>query len=100
MKARAAKIERETTETKVSLELGLDGTGQTEINTGIKLCHDITTQKEFILWEMESVILCRECDLLIRSMGRLPRGGKDYTHCLFEENQFPYVSFRVMEIDQ
>ena len=44
MKARAAKIERETTETKVSLELGLDGTGQTKIGTGIKMFDHLLSQ--------------------------------------------------------
>lgn len=35
MPARTAKIERETKETKISVEINLDGTGQYEISTGV-----------------------------------------------------------------
>lgn len=44
MKARAAKVKRETTETKVSLELGVDGTGQAQISTGIKMFDHLLSQ--------------------------------------------------------
>jgi imidazoleglycerol-phosphate dehydratase len=44
MKSRTAKIKRETTETKVSLELGVDGTGQAKINTGIKMFDHLLSQ--------------------------------------------------------
>jgi imidazoleglycerol-phosphate dehydratase len=44
MKSRTAKIKRETTETKVSLELGIDGTGQAKINTGIKMFDHLISQ--------------------------------------------------------
>jgi imidazoleglycerol-phosphate dehydratase len=44
MKARTAKIKRETTETKVSLELGVDGTGQAKIGTGIKMFDHLLSQ--------------------------------------------------------
>jgi imidazoleglycerol-phosphate dehydratase len=44
MKARTAKIKRETTETKVSLELGVDGTGQAKITTGIKMFDHLLSQ--------------------------------------------------------
>lgn len=44
MKSRTAKINRETTETKVSLELGIDGTGQAKINTGIKMFDHLLSQ--------------------------------------------------------
>ena len=44
MRSRTAKIKRETTETKVSLELGVDGTGQAEITTGIKMFDHLLSQ--------------------------------------------------------
>jgi imidazoleglycerol-phosphate dehydratase len=44
MKSRTAKIERETKETKVSLELGVDGTGQVKISTGIKMFDHLLSQ--------------------------------------------------------
>jgi imidazoleglycerol-phosphate dehydratase len=44
MKSRTAKIKRETTETKVSLELGVDGSGQAKINTGIKMFDHLLSQ--------------------------------------------------------
>jgi imidazoleglycerol-phosphate dehydratase len=44
MKSRTAKIERETRETKVSLELGVDGTGQAKISTGIKMFDHLLSQ--------------------------------------------------------
>jgi imidazoleglycerol-phosphate dehydratase len=44
MKSRTAKIKRETTETKVSLELGVDGAGQAKINTGIKMFDHLLSQ--------------------------------------------------------
>jgi imidazoleglycerol-phosphate dehydratase len=44
MKSRTAKIERETKETKVSLELGVDGTGQAKISTGIKMFDHLLSQ--------------------------------------------------------
>jgi imidazoleglycerol-phosphate dehydratase len=44
MKSRTAKIERETKETKVSLELGFDGTGQAKISTGIKMFDHLLSQ--------------------------------------------------------
>jgi imidazoleglycerol-phosphate dehydratase len=44
MKARTAEIKRETKETKVSLELGIDGTGQAAINTGIKMFNHLLSQ--------------------------------------------------------
>ncbi len=44
MKARTAKIKRETTETKISLELGIDGTGQAKINTGMKMFDHLLSQ--------------------------------------------------------
>jgi len=44
MKSRTAKIKRETKETKISLELGIDGTGQAEINTGIKMFNHLLSQ--------------------------------------------------------
>jgi len=37
MKLRKAKIKRETTETKVDLELCIDGTGKAKISTGIQM---------------------------------------------------------------
>ena len=33
--SRTAKIERKTAETKIELELNLDGTGQADISTGV-----------------------------------------------------------------
>ena len=44
MKSRAAKIKRETRETRVSLELGIDGTGQAKISTGIKMFDHLLSQ--------------------------------------------------------
>jgi imidazoleglycerol-phosphate dehydratase len=44
MKVRTAKVERETTETKISLELGVDGTGQAKISTGIKMFNHLLSQ--------------------------------------------------------
>jgi imidazoleglycerol-phosphate dehydratase len=44
MKSRTAKINRETTETKVSLELGIDGTGQAKINTSIQMFDHLLSQ--------------------------------------------------------
>jgi imidazoleglycerol-phosphate dehydratase len=44
MKSRTAAIKRETTETKVSLELGVDGTGQAKISTGIKMFDHLLSQ--------------------------------------------------------
>jgi imidazoleglycerol-phosphate dehydratase len=44
MKSRTAKIKRETKETKVSLELGVDGTGQAEISTGIRMFDHLLSQ--------------------------------------------------------
>jgi imidazoleglycerol-phosphate dehydratase len=44
MKSRTAKIARETKETKVSLELGVDGTGQARISTGIKMFDHLLSQ--------------------------------------------------------
>jgi imidazoleglycerol-phosphate dehydratase len=44
MKSRTAKIKRETKETKVSLELGVDGTGQAKISTGIKMFDHLLSQ--------------------------------------------------------
>ena len=44
MKSRTATIKRETTETKVSLELGVDGTGQAKISTGIKMFDHLLSQ--------------------------------------------------------
>lgn len=35
MSSRTAKIDRQTAETKISLELNLDGSGQSEIHTGV-----------------------------------------------------------------
>jgi len=44
MKSRTAKIKRETKETRVNLELGIDGTGQAKINTGIKMFDHLLSQ--------------------------------------------------------
>jgi imidazoleglycerol phosphate dehydratase HisB len=44
MKSRTAKIKRETKETKVSLELGVDGAGQAKISTGIKMFDHLLSQ--------------------------------------------------------
>jgi imidazoleglycerol-phosphate dehydratase len=44
MKSRTATIKRETKETKVSLELGVDGTGQARISTGIKMFDHLLSQ--------------------------------------------------------
>jgi imidazoleglycerol-phosphate dehydratase len=44
MKSRTAKIKRETKETNVSLELGVDGTGQAKISTGIKMFDHLLSQ--------------------------------------------------------
>jgi imidazoleglycerol-phosphate dehydratase len=44
MKSRTAKIKRETKETRVSLELGVDGTGQAKIGTGIKMFDHLLSQ--------------------------------------------------------
>ena len=44
MKSRTAKIKRETKETKVTLELGVDGTGQAKISTGIKMFDHLLSQ--------------------------------------------------------
>ena len=44
MKSRTAKIKRETKETEVSLELGVDGTGQAKISTGIKMFDHLLSQ--------------------------------------------------------
>jgi imidazoleglycerol-phosphate dehydratase len=44
MKSRTAKVKRETKETKVSLELGVDGTGQAKISTGIKMFDHLLSQ--------------------------------------------------------
>jgi len=44
MKSRTATIKRETTETKVSLELAVDGTGQARISTGIKMFDHLLSQ--------------------------------------------------------
>ena len=43
-KPRAATIKRETKETKVSLELNLDGSGQWQISTGIKMFDHLLSQ--------------------------------------------------------
>jgi imidazoleglycerol-phosphate dehydratase len=43
-KPRAATIKRETRETKVSLELKLDGSGQQQIKTGIKMFDHLLSQ--------------------------------------------------------
>jgi len=42
--ARLAVIKRETKETKISLELNLDGSGRWEINTGIKMFDHLLSQ--------------------------------------------------------
>ena len=44
MKSRTATVKRETKETKVSLELGVDGTGQAQISTGIKMFDHLLSQ--------------------------------------------------------
>ncbi|NQT31797.1 MAG: imidazoleglycerol-phosphate dehydratase HisB [Deltaproteobacteria bacterium] len=44
MKSRTAKIKRETKETRVSLELGVDGAGQAKISTGIKMFDHLLSQ--------------------------------------------------------
>jgi imidazoleglycerol-phosphate dehydratase len=44
MKPRTAIIKRETRETKISLELNLDGGGKWEINTGIKMFDHLLSQ--------------------------------------------------------
>jgi len=44
MKSRTATIKRETKETKVSLELSVDGTGQAKISTGIKMFDHLLSQ--------------------------------------------------------
>ena len=44
MKSRTAKIKRETRETRISLELGVDGTGKTQISTGIKMFDHLLSQ--------------------------------------------------------
>ena len=44
MKSRTATIKRETTETKVSLELAVDGAGQAKITTGIKMFDHLLSQ--------------------------------------------------------
>lgn len=44
MRLRTAKIARETEETNVSLELGVDGTGQAKISTGIKMFDHLLSQ--------------------------------------------------------
>ena len=44
MKSRTAKIKRETRETKISLELDVDGTGQSKISTGIKMFDHLLSQ--------------------------------------------------------
>jgi imidazoleglycerol-phosphate dehydratase len=43
-KPRAATIKRESNETKVSLELDLDGSGQQQISTGIKMLDHLLSQ--------------------------------------------------------
>ena len=44
MTQRTASIKRETKETKVSLELNLDGTGKTEIKTSIEMFNHLLSQ--------------------------------------------------------
>jgi len=44
MVMRQAAIKRETKETNVSLELGIDGSGQWEINTGIRMFDHLLSQ--------------------------------------------------------
>jgi len=44
MKLRKAKIKRETTETKVDLELWIDGTGKAKIGTGIQMFDHLLSQ--------------------------------------------------------
>ena len=41
---RLANVKRETKETNISLELGIDGSGQWEINTGIKMFDHLLSQ--------------------------------------------------------
>ncbi|MFC2025283.1 imidazoleglycerol-phosphate dehydratase HisB [Chloroflexota bacterium] len=44
MVSRLANVKRETKETNISLELNLDGSGQYEINTGIKMFDHLLSQ--------------------------------------------------------
>ncbi|MBA7492928.1 Imidazoleglycerol-phosphate dehydratase [subsurface metagenome] len=44
MSSRVANIKRETKETNISLELNIDGSGQWEINTGIKMFDHLLSQ--------------------------------------------------------
>ena len=44
MSSRVANIKRETKETNISLELNIDGSGQWEINTGIKMFDHFLSQ--------------------------------------------------------
>jgi imidazoleglycerol-phosphate dehydratase len=44
MKSRTAIIKRETKETRVNLELGVDGAGQAQISTGIKMFDHLLSQ--------------------------------------------------------
>ncbi|MFH0847403.1 MAG: imidazoleglycerol-phosphate dehydratase HisB [Chloroflexota bacterium] len=44
MTARKAKVKRETKETKITLELNLDGTGKSEIKTGLAMLDHLLSQ--------------------------------------------------------
>ncbi len=59
--SRTAKIHRQTAETTVDLELDLDGTGQSQINTGVGFLDHMLT-----LWSKHSA-----CDLTVTASGDL-----------------------------
>ena len=44
MTKRTATIKRKTKETSISLELNLDGTGQWQVNTGVKMLDHFLAQ--------------------------------------------------------
>jgi len=44
MKVRTAAVKRETKETTISLELGIDGTGKGQVNTGIRMFDHLLSQ--------------------------------------------------------
>ena len=54
MKTRQASIKRQTRETDIQLQLNLDGTGQTEIQTGIGfLDHMLTSLALHASWDLQ-----------------------------------------------
>ena len=61
MTARTAKIERNTLETQISVELNLDGTGQGEVTTGIP----------FLDHMLDQIVRHGQFDINLRAVGDL-----------------------------